>query len=223
MMIFGLLGILSSALMWSTLRDRRAGGSSAGTRREMTGFLRTGSFWILALTQFIRLGSNYTFIAWLPLLLHEEYGFGLLSAGAALSLFNFAGMLSNPVGGFISDRVGEKRVLMVSFLALALDVLLFAGVRTSLMIYVAAFILGWFMNLIRSPSFAILPKLYGVDAAGKVSGIHNTFASVGALVLPLLLGYIRDLTLSYRVGWMTLSALLLLGTLINFFLRASPE
>jgi len=223
MMIFGLLGILSSALMWQTLRDRRSGGSSSGMRREMAGFLRTGSFWILALTQFIRLGSNYTFIAWLPLLLHEEYGFGLLQAGAALSVFNFAGMLSNPVGGFISDRVGEKRVLMVSFLALALDVLLFAGVRTSLMIYVAAFILGWFMNLIRSPSFAILPKLYGVDAAGKVSGIHNTFASVGALALPLLLGYIRDLTLSYRVGWMILSALLLLGALINVFLRASPE
>ena len=223
MMIFGLLGILSSALMWQTLRDRRSGGSSSGMRREMAGFLRTGSFWILALTQFIRLGSNYTFIAWLPLLLHEEYGFGLLQAGAALSVFNFAGMLSNPVGGFISDRVGEKRVLMVSFLALALDVLLFAGVRTSLMIYVAAFILGWFMNFIRSPSFAILPKLYGVDAAGKVSGIHNTFASVGALALPLLLGYIRDLTLSYRVGWMILSALLLLGALINVFLRASPE
>ena len=223
MMIFGLLGILSSAVMWSTLRDRRVRGSSTAIKKEMAGFLRSGSFWILALTQFLRLGSNYTFIAWLPLLLHEEYGLDILSAGTALSIFNLAGMLSNPVGGFISDRVGEKKVLLISFFALALDVILFTGVKTSPMIYVAAFILGWFINLIRSPSFAILPKLYGIDVAGRVSGVHNTFASIGALSLPLLLGYIRDLTFSYHVGWMTLSALLMFGTIINVFLRAPFE
>lgn len=223
MIIFGILGLLSSAVMWSTLRDRRVAGFSTAMEEEVTGFLRTGSFWILALTQFLRLGSNYAFIAWLPLILHEEYGFGLLAAGTALSIFNFAGMLSNPVGGLISDRVGEKKVLLVSFFALGLNVLLFTGVRTFLMVYAAAFTLGWFINFIRSPSFAILPRLYGVDVAGKVSGIHNTFASIGALALPLLLGYVRDLTLSYHIGWTTLSALLMFGGVVNLFLKASPE
>lgn len=223
MIIFGILGLLSSAVMWSTLRDRRVAGFSTAMEEEVTGFLRTGSFWILALTQFLRLGSNYAFIAWLPLILHEEYGFGLLAAGTALSIFNFAGMLSNPMGGLISDRVGEKKVLLVSFFALGLNVLLFTGVRTFLMVYAAAFTLGWFINFIRSPSFAILPRLYGVDVAGKVSGIHNTFASIGALALPLLLGYVRDLTLSYHIGWTTLSALLMFGGVVNLFLTASPE
>lgn len=223
MMIFGLLGIISSAVMWSTLREGRAGGSSTWGRVEMAGFLRSGNFWILALMQFIRLGSNYTFIAWLPLLVHEEHGLGLIPAGLALTIFNFSGTLSNPAGGFISDRVGEKKALIVSFLALAAGVCLFPGVKGLPMIYIAAFTLGWFINFTRSPSFSILPRLYGVDAVGKVSGIHNTFASIGAVTLPFLLGYIKDATLSYRLGWETLSALLLCGGLALLFLRVSSE
>lgn len=137
----------------------------------------------------------------------------------ALSLFNFAGMLSNPLGGVVSDRVGEKTVIFISFFVLALDVFMFTRFKTFTLIFVAVFILGWFINFIRSPSFAILPKLYGVEVAGHYSGIHNTFASLGALSLPLFLGYVRDITDSYWMGWMTLSTLLMLGSIITLFLN----
>lgn len=222
MAIFGILTILSSAVIWWTLRDRRGARSSTGIKMDIEEVIKTGSFWILALAQFIRLGSNYTFIAWLPLLLKEEYGLSLFSAGIAFSLFNFAGMLSNPVGGVTADLIGEKTVLLVSFFATALCILLFTVVKTSPIILCAAFILGWFINFVRSPSFSIIPNLYGVDVAGKISGIHNTFASMGALALPLLLGYIRDFSSSYHAGWMALSALLMFGTILNVFLRTPP-
>ena len=219
MAILGLAGVLISAVIWSMLRDRRERASRAEPDRGNAGFLKSRSFWVLALAQFLRLGSNYTFIAWLPLLLQEEHGLSLLSAGMALSLFNFAGMLSNPLGGFISDRVGEKMVIFISFFVLALDVFMFTRFRTFTLIFVAVFILGWFINFIRSPSFAILPKLYGVEVAGHYSGIQNTFASLGALSLPLFLGYVRDITDSYWMGWMTLSTLLMLGSIITLFLN----
>jgi len=128
-------------------------------------------------------------------------------------------MLSNPLGGFISDRLGEKMVIFISFFVLALDVILFARLRMFTLIIVAVFILGWFISFVRSPIFAILPKLYGVDIAGNVSGIHNTFAALGALALPLFLGYVRDVTDSYWMGWMTLSTLLILGSIITIFLK----
>ena len=216
--ILGFTGILTSVLIWFTLQDRRDQ-ASAEQSRGNAGFLKSSSFWVLALAQFLRLGSNYTFIAWLPLLLQEEHGLSLLSAGTALSLFNFAGMLSNPLGGFISDRLGEKVVIFISFFVLALDVILFARLRMFTLIIVAVFILGWFISFVRSPIFAILPKLYGVDIAGNVSGIHNTFAALGALALPLFLGYVRDVTDSYWMGWMTLSTLLLLGSILTIFLK----
>ena len=75
-------------------------------------------------------------------------------------------------------------------------------------IYLGVLGLGWFINFVRSPSFAIIPRLYGVEMAGKVSGVQNTFASLGALVLPFAMGYVRDATASYWAGWTLLSLLL---------------
>ena len=220
--ILGFLGILTSGVVWLTLFNQKPQPSITPlTPPKTSAFLQSRSFWILALLQFLRLGSYYVFIGWLPLILQEEYGFSLIWAGIALSLFNFAGMLSNPLGGFVADRFGGKFVLLISFSLLACDVFLFTVINVFPLILAAVCIAGWFIYFVRSPSFAILPRLYGVDVAGRISGVHNTFASLGALVLPFFLGYVRDVTESYWIGWMVLSGLLAFGTIVTLFLRVS--
>ncbi len=220
--VFGLLGLASTMAMWLTIKDRSAEGGSSSSRAELVDVLRRRSFWILAAFQMVRLGSNYAFIAWLPLILREEFGLSLVSAGLAFSVFNIAGMVSNPLGGMVSDRVGERPVLLISFAALGLGALVFPWIRFSIPMHLSVFALGWLVNFVRSPSFAIYPKLYGVERAGKVSGQQNTFASAGALILPFILGYIRDASSSYRAGWIILSLLLFsVATAIPFLEQPS--
>jgi NNP family nitrate/nitrite transporter-like MFS transporter len=129
-------------------------------------------------------------------------------------------MISNPVGGLISDRVGERPVLVASFIALGVGTFLFRETSWGALMYSLIFVLGWFINFVRSPSFAVIPRLYGVERAGKVSGMQNTFASIGALILPLFLGYIRDATASYSAGWTVLSLLLVSVGLLNLLLES---
>jgi ACS family hexuronate transporter-like MFS transporter len=221
MMVIGASGLIAAAVMGATLRDGER--AAPAFRGGFLAPLRIPSFWALSFVQFIRLGSYYTFIAWLPLMLKEEYGLGLVMAGAAISLFNLAGMVSNPVGGVLSDRIGEKKVLIVSFGLLAANIwgLLTLG-PAGAPIYFVSFMLGWLINFVRSPAFTIIPKLFGVQSAGATSGINNTFASIGALTLPLLLGYVRDVTTSYDAGWMTLSGLILVGAALLAMVRV-PE
>jgi nitrate/nitrite transporter NarK len=221
MMVIGASGLLAAAIMWATLRDGER--TVPAFRGDFWAPLRLPAFWVLSFVQFIRLGSYYTFIAWLPLMLKEEYGLGLVMAGTAMSLFNFAGMVSNPAGGVLSDRVGEKTVLLVSFGLLTVNVwgfLMLGPAGAS--IYFASFMLGWLINFVRSPAFTIIPKLFGAESAGATSGINNTFASIGALALPLLLGYVRDVTASYDAGWMALSGLILTGAILMTLIRV-PE
>ncbi len=217
--LFGLLGLTSTTAMWLTIKDRSAEGGSGLGGAELFDVLRRRSFWVLAAVQVVRLGSNYAFIAWLPLILREEFELSLVSAGLVFSVFNIAGMISNPIGGMMSDRAGESRVLLVSFAALGLGAFLFPWVRDTTTMYIIVFALGWLVNFVRSPSFAIYPKLYGVERAGKVSGLQNTFASAGALILPLVLGYVRDASSSYRAGWIILSILLFSVAAANLFLE----
>jgi ACS family hexuronate transporter-like MFS transporter len=217
----GAIGVAAGVAVWLLLKDRE---DSNDRRLNLSSLpLRDKSFWLLAMTQFIRLGSYYTYIAWLPLVLKEEYGLSVVATSGALSLFNLAGMLANPLGGLVSDRMGKRNVLMASFAFLGLDVLLFAGRPTGLWVYLAVLVLGWFINFVRSPSFTIIPDVFGTEAAGSISRVHNTFASLGALVLPYTLGFIRDYTLSYRLGWITVSVFMFMGAGLYSIVKATDE
>jgi len=216
----GAIGVAAGAAVWLLLRDRDDP-NNRGLNLSRLPF-RDRDFWLLAFTQFIRLGSYYTLIAWLPLILKEEYGLSIVATSGALSLFNLAGMLANPLGGVVSDRVGKRSVLMASFALLGLDVLFFAGRLTGLWVYLAVLVLGWFINFVRSPSFTIISDVFGTEAAGSISGVHNTFASLGALVLPYTLGFIKDYTLSYRLGWLSVSVFMFIGVGLFSQVRA-PE
>jgi len=214
----GAAGLVCAALVWVLLRDRDQ--STYGSISLGSLPLRNRDFWFLASTQFVRLGSYYTFIAWLPLVLKEEYGLSVVATSGALSLFNLAGMFANPLGGVVSDRVGKKTVILASLALMALDLLVFTQTLAGPVVYASVFILGWFINFVRSPAFTIIPDIFGTEAAGSISGIHNTFASMGALVLPFALGLVKDVTAGYAVGWLALSVLLFASSALVHQLRA---
>jgi nitrate/nitrite transporter NarK len=153
------------------------------------------------------------------LVLREEYEFSVIATSTAMSILNLAGIIANPFGGWVSDRLGEPQVLSGGFLLLAALIFTLALQPVGVHLYVLIFLLGWFINFTRSPSFTIIPRLFGTNSTGSISGINNTFASFGAFALPLLLGYIRDYTRSYQVGWITLTVLSLGSSMLLYFVR----
>ena len=215
--VFGLLGLGSSPLIWLLLRGEKD--SKSGNVSLSNVPFKDKRFWALAFYQFIRLGSYYTFIAWLPLVLREDYSLTLLAVSGAVSLFNFAGIVSNPLGGMVSDRTGQKTVLSLSFIALAITLTAFTLKPSGLTLYLTVLSIGWFINFVRSPVFTAIPRIFGTEAAGSISGIYNTFASLGALALPFALGLIKDTTQSFTSGWLTISLLLLSASALVFWLK----
>jgi NNP family nitrate/nitrite transporter-like MFS transporter len=209
--ITGALGVCSAVICFLLLKDR---GSDSRTLNLKELPLRRKEFWFLSFMQFIRLGSYYTFIAWLPLVLREDFGFSVIATSTAMSILSFAGMLANPIGGMVSDKLDERRVILGGFLILGGLMLILLAEPGGVLLYALVFLLGWFLNMTRSPSFTIIPRLFGTEAAGSISGINNTFASFGAFALPLLLGYIRDYTQSYTTGWVALASLSILSSVL---------
>jgi nitrate/nitrite transporter NarK len=217
MKVIGVLGLASAAICFYFLRDRD--GNTARRIRIGDLPLSKPTFWYLSLVHFIRLGSFYTFIAWMPLVLKEDYGLSIVATSGAMSILNFAGILSNPVGGLAADRYGEKRVLIFGFFSLMLFLLLFTFELGGPFLFLVIFLLGWFINFSRSPSFSIIPTLFGIEATGSISGIINTFAAFGALLLPFILGYIRDVTHSYIIGWYSITGLSLIGGIMIYLIK----
>ena len=76
----GAIGVAAGAAVWLLLRDND---DTDNGRLNLSNLpFRERSFWLLAFTQFIRLGSYYTYIAWLPLVLKEEYGLSVVATSA---------------------------------------------------------------------------------------------------------------------------------------------
>jgi NNP family nitrate/nitrite transporter-like MFS transporter len=218
--ITGAVGIGSALLCYLLLKDRNSD-SRPLNLKELP--VNRKEFWFLSFMQFIRLGSYYTFIAWMPLVLREDYGFSVIATSTAMSILSFAGILANPIGGMISDKLDERRVIVGGFLILGILVLILLAKPTGVLLYALVFLLGWFLNMTRSPSFTIISRLFGTEAAGSISGINNTFASFGAFALPLLLGYIRDYTQSYTIGWLALAILSLFSSVLVFLIPPIRE
>jgi nitrate/nitrite transporter NarK len=150
--------------------------------------------------------------------MREEFGLSILMTSTAMSFYNLAGILANPLGGATSDKVGERNVLLASFGLLGVIIMVFSGNISVLVAYVSVFLIGWLINFVRSPAFTIIPRVFGTEIAGSVSGIHNTFAAFGALAIPFTLGYVKDYTASYDIGWLIVSGLAFLSSFILFTL-----
>ncbi len=210
--LIGIFGGFSAFIVWFLLKDNVS--TSYGRIKLSSIPFWDKRFWVLAFSQFIRLGSYYTFIAWLPLVMKEEFGFSIIMTSTSMSLYNIAGILANPLGGVTSDQVGERTVLLASFGLLGIVILIFKGNISMLAAYGSVFLIGWVINFVRSPAFTIIPRIFGTEIAGSVSGIHNTFAAFGALAIPFTLGYIKDYTASYNIGWLTVSGLAFLTSFI---------
>ena len=219
---FALLGLIIVPIIWFIIQEP---GRDKAIRLEATekwdAPIRMWSFWVLGFDQFIRLGMVYALSTWLPTFLIENNGLPIVQASASISLMSMVGLFSNPIGGFVSDKVGERLVMTFSFVAMTPCIFALAVSRDILLVWASIFILGWLTNFIRGPSFAILPKLFGVEQAGRVTGYQNTFAAFGAVVLPFVISFLRDQTASFEMGWYSLIFFCGMGVVSTLLLRNS--
>jgi MFS family permease len=209
------LGLLVVVLTWSTLRGQGEASKRVEVSWDLKGVYRTRSFWVLGFVQFLRLGTTYGLTTWIPTFLHEVHALDLPLASFSLVSMNAVGVFANPLGGWLADRLSEKRVISLSYALLIPFYLLFALSNALPTLFLVILLFGLLTNIQRSPSFAMLPRLYGLEVYGRVLGFQNTFAAVGAFVFPLLLGYLRDATSVFEVGWMTLALCSGAGLLVS--------
>ncbi|MFQ6076605.1 MAG: nitrate/nitrite transporter [Candidatus Bathyarchaeia archaeon] len=219
---FAFLGFVEVPMMWFWLKEASRGRGESGEPREgLDGIVRRWSFWVLGFDQFVRLGMTYALVTWLPTFLFEAHGLNLVLAGTSITIVSVVGIVSNPVGGLVSDRVGEIPVMVASFAAIIPCLYALAVTRDVILVWILIILLGWLTNFIRGPMFAILPKLYGIERAGRSTGYQNTFAAAGAVVLPFIVSFLRDYTASFETGWFSLTLFCGMGSLGTLMLQRS--
>ena len=207
--IYAIALVLCAALIWfgAPRQDRRpANGRKLAVMlkplRE-TRVLRFGLYYVLLFGGFVALSL------WLPNYYTSVYHLPLGQAGLLSACFIFATSLMRPVGGWLSDRVGARRMMYAVFATLAIC-LMPLGLIASLPLWLftsLTVLLGIAMGMGNSTVYKYITDYYPLDV-GAVGGLVGMMGALGGFLLPLLFGYTLSWTALPQSTFLILSALL---------------
>ena len=216
--VFGLamIPIALVAAVLVTCAKEAPGRGTGPTRANFTAVLKQPDTYWFSLFYGVTFGGFVGLASFLAVFLHDQYGVAKVRAGDLVTLCVFAGSFLRPVGGWLADRWGGFRMLMllyVAILALAFEVAAAHSLATAVTLL---FLLMASLGLGNGSVFELVPLRYREDV-GVATGILGAAGGLGGFLLPMLLGSLKQLLGSYAAGFMTLGGLAgaaLLGVLI---------
>lgn len=151
----------------------------------------------------------------------------VVSLGMTMSLFGlaFTGLstmsaLAQLPSGILSDRYGERTLLLAAVILTCASTLLLAFAPTYFVFFPLMVVVGISSGLYYTPSTALLDELY--DQIGRIIGIYRISGQVAGVVAPVIAG-ILGLYFGWRVALFAVGLILipvLAGLLI--FMRPTP-
>ena len=196
----------------------RPSATGPGMFAALSVFRGSGRAWALTLIYFPAFGGFVAMFLYLPKLLTGVHHLTKADAGARAAGFALLAVIGRPTGGWLSDRIGAARVLLISFVAVAVLAAVLAAAYTSIVpLTVACLTMAVALGLGTGAVFKLVPEWFP-DRVGAVAGVIGTAGGLGGFSGPLVMGIVKSATGGYAVGFLltavvTVACLVVLGAL----------
>jgi MFS transporter, NNP family, nitrate/nitrite transporter len=211
-----LLVLMGIATYVATPFPDRKPGKGASLRAQLAP-AKTARVWRFSLYYVVVFGAYVALASALPKYYVKEYGVELWTAGLLTALFIFPASLLRPLGGWMSDKAGARRVMYGTFVAMLVTsgiLMMPSGFITvdvlpekaadgtaeilpwSLGIVpftVLLILLGCAMGIGKAAVYKHIPE-YFPDDVGAVGGFVGMMGGLGGFVLLPIFGYVTQLT-----------------------------
>lgn len=213
--VFGLaiLPLLVAAAVFITLAKEAPGTRTTCERTEFVAMLKERDTYLFSVFYAVTFGGFVGLASFLSILLRDQYGVSKVTAGDLTALCVMAGSFLRPVGGFLADRLGGIRVLVVLYGLISLLALGVAQLPPLGMVMVLFFLLMACLGVGNGSVFQLVPQRFGRHV-GVATGILGAAGGVGGFFLPTLLGSLKEVSGSYSSGLMALSSLAVVALVI---------
>ena len=174
---------------------------------EYASVLKARDAWWFMFFYSVTFGGFVGLASSLTIYFNDQYGLPAVTAGYFTAACVFAGSLVRPLGGSIADRVGGVRTLTIMYcVAGAALVLVSAGLPRAWMA-LAAFIPAMLaLGAGNGAIFQLVPQRFR-EEVGVMTGIVGCTGGLGGFYLASSLGYSKQLSGSYRLGFLLFAAL----------------
>ncbi|MFN3513408.1 MAG: MFS transporter [Phenylobacterium sp.] len=173
--------------------------------------LKSLQVWRFSLYYFFVFGAFVALALWLPRYLVGVYGLDIKTAGMIAAAYSIPGSLFRVFGGWLSDKIGARKVMYITFGVSLICTFLLSYPATSYVVdgiegpiafrlatdlvtfTVIAFVLGFAMSLGKAAVFKHIPVYYP-NNIGSVGGLVGMIGGLGGFVLPIAFGFLNDIT-----------------------------
>lgn len=175
----------------------------------------TIGFWIIYFAgNFAIYGVN----AWLPSLMLER-GYEVTSAYALAISQNAAAVIANCTTGFMAEKLGRRKNLMLGFVASLISIVLAAQVSGAYALVLGVMIfLGFALNYMITALQPLMAESYPTEFRNTGVGMTVAVGRIGGIVAPIVLGALIGLNMGYSNTFMFLLIPIAIGMLAALIL-----
>lgn len=197
--------------------------------------------WRFSLYYFFVFGAYVALALWLPRYYMGAYGLELVTAGLLAAVFALPGSVFRAYGGWLSDKVGARKVMYWTFIAtlactvimsypstdysvVGIDRQIEFNITIPLWMFISlTVVLGFFMSLGKAAVFKHIPH-YFPNNVGSVGGIVGLIGGLGGFLLPITFGIMNDLIGVWTSCFMLLSVLIAIAlSWMHFAIRRAEQ
>jgi len=204
----GLVAIMA-AVFWWMARDAPGAvqGKTGSMLASLSAFRGRGSSkaWALTLFYFMAFGGFVAMFLYLPKLLVDVHDLSKTDAGARAAGFALLAVIARPVGGWLSDRIGARTVLTISFVGTTALAVALAGVYEHMIpLTICCLTMAVFLGLGTGAVFKLVPDWYP-DQVGAVTGVVGAAGGLGGFFPPLVMALVKSTTDGYALGFLLMA------------------
>ncbi|GLP99594.1 MFS transporter [Methylophaga thalassica] len=156
---------------------------------------------VLDLAYLATFGSELAVVSMLPLFFSETFDISAVQAGLLASGFAFMNLISRPIGGLFSDRLGRKRTLTICISGLAVGYFVMGMITPEWFIVLAVLATmacSFFVQAGEGAVFAVVP-LVQRRLTGQVAGMAGAYGNVGAVTFLTILSLVSAQTFFFVI------------------------
>lgn len=179
----------------------------------------------------VHLGSIYVFfgatyavyVTFIVTAMVNERGFGEGAAGKFWAIVGALSVISGPLFGWISDRLGRKTGMMIVYTLFTVSYALVAANLPNAFLYASICIFGLSVWSIPTIMSATVGDYVGPEKAVKALGFITLFFGAGQIAGPAVAGVLADKTGSFSAAFFLCALLTAIAVVTAYFLKPPQE
>lgn len=169
--------------------------------------------WLFCLLYSVTFGGFVGMSTYLTIFFNTQYGLPAVRAADFTTICVIGGSFFRPVGGWLADRLGGIRMLIMLYSGVSVLLLAISSLPSLSLIIALLFVMMMMLGMGNGAVFQLVPQRFRKEI-GIMTGIVGAAGGLGGYFLPKILGTIKQSAGSYAPGFLILAGIAMLCALI---------